>query len=88
MCTSCFILLGAPGPEWGGFASLIVLLVYEAFHNPDSFWAPYLRVLPRTFPGKTLCSGMARKTGEHMWLNLAGAACMNVPVSPCCLRAS
>jgi hypothetical protein len=34
-----------------GYASLIVYLMYEACYEPNSYFAPYFRLLPLTFPG-------------------------------------
>jgi hypothetical protein len=34
-----------------GAVILTLVLAYEAFHNPGSYWTPYLRLLPREFPG-------------------------------------
>lgn len=40
--------------EWTSTFSLVLLLVYEAHHCPESFWAPYFRMLPLSFSGKAL----------------------------------
>lgn len=39
------------GVEWQPYSSLVVTLVYEACHNPSSFWIPYFKLLPTSFDG-------------------------------------
>ena len=36
-----------------GIATVALFLMHEAFYNPTSYWAPYIRLLPRSFPGAT-----------------------------------
>ena len=47
------ILLVFAGVWWSPFLSLVVMLMYEGHHNNNSFWAPYFRILPTTFPGNS-----------------------------------
>lgn len=37
--------------NWDGVTSLAVMLMWEKWHNPNSFYAPYLELLPLMFPG-------------------------------------
>jgi hypothetical protein len=40
--------------DWPSFSSLMFLLIHEAHHNGNSFWAPYFALLPHEFNG--VCS--------------------------------
>jgi hypothetical protein len=35
-----------------GFVALQLFLAYEAGFNPNSYWRPYLEMLPTSFEGK------------------------------------
>jgi hypothetical protein len=38
--------------------TLVLFLMYEACYNGDSFWAPYFRLLPLSFPGEPALTSM------------------------------
>lgn len=41
--------------KWDHVGSLLLTVVYEAFHKPASHWLPYFAMLPATFPGMYIC---------------------------------
>ena len=45
------LLCASAASIWNSFADLVLLLMHEAYYNPNSFWEPYIDLLPQTFEG-------------------------------------
>jgi hypothetical protein len=54
------------GDNTSTYLTLVLLVMYETFYAKESYWAPYLRLLPKSFDGALLSACYRRLRQQPM----------------------